>query len=192
MSQLVRDLDFGIGSEASRWVTAVVVFVQFNLEHDELPPRGRNGPPRLLLLICISRASNKNSFQNRSRRRSSEPRTPGLCAQCKHSQHAAPSSRREQSGRSATRDRSDLSASRTARPSRHREEATCRAASERPPVHHWITSSARSSIVGGIVSPSALAVLRLITNSNLVGCSIGRSPAFAPRRILSTEAAARR
>jgi hypothetical protein len=32
-SQLVRDLDFGIGSEASRRITEVVV--QFNLKHDE-------------------------------------------------------------------------------------------------------------------------------------------------------------
>jgi hypothetical protein len=29
-----------------------------------------------------------------------------------------------------------------------------------------------------------LAVLRLITNSNFVGCSTGRSPSFAPLRIL--------
>ena len=40
---------------------------------------------------------------------------------------------------------------------------------------YWITSSARSSSDGGIVKPSALAVLRLITNSNFVGCSIERS-----------------
>jgi hypothetical protein len=45
--------------------------------------------------------------------------------------------------------------------------------------------SARSSSVCGIVSPRALAVLRLITNSNLVGCSTGRSEGFAPLRILS-------
>ena len=47
-------------------------------------------------------------------------------------------------------------------------------------------SSARASRVGGTSSPSALAVLRLITNSNLVGCSIGKSAGFAPRKILST------
>ena len=40
--------------------------------------------------------------------------------------------------------------------------------------------------VGGTVSPSALAVTRLTTRSNLVGCSTGMSPAFAPRKILST------
>src|SRR2546426_6200187 len=51
---------------------------------------------------------------------------------------------------------------------------------------HWITSSARKSSDCGIVSPSALAVLRLMTSSNFVGCSNGRSPRFAPFRILST------
>ena len=51
---------------------------------------------------------------------------------------------------------------------------------------HWISSSARPSSDGGIVSPSALAVLRLITSSNFVGCSTGRSPGLAPWRILST------
>jgi hypothetical protein len=37
-----------------------------------------------------------------------------------------------------------------------------------------------------------LAVVRLRTSSNLVGCSIGISPGFVPRRILSTNSAARR
>jgi hypothetical protein len=52
-----------------------------------------------------------------------------------------------------------------------------------------ITSSARTSSVGGTSSPSALAVLRLITSSNLVGCSTGSSAGFAPFRILSTNGA---
>src|SRR6266516_3918413 len=51
---------------------------------------------------------------------------------------------------------------------------------------HSITSSARSRNDSGIVRPSALAVVRLMTRSNLVGCSTGISPGFAPRRILST------
>ena len=51
---------------------------------------------------------------------------------------------------------------------------------------HSITSSARASSVGGTVRPSALAVVRLMTRSNLVGCSTGMSAGFAPRRILST------
>jgi hypothetical protein len=54
-----------------------------------------------------------------------------------------------------------------------------------------MTWSARSSSDWGIVRPSALAVLRLITNSNLVGCSTGRSVGFAPLMILSTKNAAR-
>src|SRR5262245_1901367 len=57
---------------------------------------------------------------------------------------------------------------------------------------HSITSSARVSSVAGTASPIALAVLRLISSSNLVGNSIGRSPAFAPFNILATYAAARR
>src|SRR6516165_6997132 len=51
---------------------------------------------------------------------------------------------------------------------------------------HSITSSAVASSVGGRSSPSALAVLRLITNSNLVGCTTGRSPGLAPLRIRPT------
>jgi len=57
---------------------------------------------------------------------------------------------------------------------------------------HSITSSARASSVGGTSRPSAFAILRLITSSNLVGCSTGISAGFAPRRILSTRSAARR
>src|SRR5262249_5230314 len=51
---------------------------------------------------------------------------------------------------------------------------------------HSITSSARASNVGGTSRSSALAVIRLTMRSNLVGCSIGISAGFAPRRILST------
>ena len=57
-------------------------------------------------------------------------------------------------------------------------------------VGHWITSSARPSSEGGIARPRALAVLRLMTSSNLVGCSMGRSAGLAPFRILSTYMAA--
>jgi hypothetical protein len=46
-----------------------------------------------------------------------------------------------------------------------------------------ITSSARVSSEGGTSRPSVFAVLRLITNSNLVGCSTGRSVGLAPLRI---------
>src|SRR5262249_39286947 len=47
---------------------------------------------------------------------------------------------------------------------------------------HSITSSARASSVGGTSKRSALAVLRLITNSNLVGWLTGRSAGLAPLR----------
>ena len=50
---------------------------------------------------------------------------------------------------------------------------------------HSITSSASASSIGGIAKPSALAVFKLMTRSNLVGCSTARSAGFAPRRILS-------
>jgi hypothetical protein len=53
-----------------------------------------------------------------------------------------------------------------------------------------MTSSARASSVSGTVRPSALAVLRLITNSIFVENSIGKSAGFAPFRIFSTKAAA--
>jgi hypothetical protein len=46
-----------------------------------------------------------------------------------------------------------------------------------------ITSSARASIVGGTSSPSVFAVLRLIMNSNLVGCRTGWSAGFWPLRM---------
>src|SRR6187401_1353250 len=52
--------------------------------------------------------------------------------------------------------------------------------------HHSITSSARASSVGGTVTPNAFAVLRLMTNSNCVGCRTGISAGFAPLRIWPT------
>jgi hypothetical protein len=49
-----------------------------------------------------------------------------------------------------------------------------------------ITWSALANTLGGIVTPICLAVFRLITSSNLVGCSTGKSAGLAPLRILST------
>jgi len=51
---------------------------------------------------------------------------------------------------------------------------------------HWMISVAWARTDCGMVSPSAWAVLRLMTKSNLVGCSTGRSAGLAPLRILST------
>jgi hypothetical protein len=50
-------------------------------------------------------------------------------------------------------------------------------------IRHWITSSAWASSIGGISRPSAFAVLRLMTISNFLGCSTGRSAGLVPLRI---------
>src|SRR5262249_2052598 len=50
---------------------------------------------------------------------------------------------------------------------------------------HSITSSARAMSVGGISRPIALAAFKLMINSNLVGCSTGKSAGFAPLKTLS-------
>jgi hypothetical protein len=70
-----------------------------------------------------------------------------------------------------------------------RRERPCRRVAkqhdERAPSHS-ITSSARESSVGGTSRPSALAVLRFITSSYLVGACTGRSAGFSPLRMRST------
>src|SRR3974377_1999887 len=49
-----------------------------------------------------------------------------------------------------------------------------------------ITLSARANNASGTVTPIALAVLRLITSSNLLACSTGKSFGWAPLRMRST------
>src|SRR5262245_37638016 len=64
-----------------------------------------------------------------------------------------------------------------------RERPRCRRAAEQRhelATPHSITSSAMESTSPGMVRPSALAVLRLITNANLVAWITGRSPGLAP------------
>src|SRR5262245_50388304 len=56
---------------------------------------------------------------------------------------------------------------------------------ELAPVHS-ITSSASASTRSGTARPSALAVLRLSTKSNFVGCITGRSAGFSPLRTRPT------
>src|SRR5947209_4519398 len=51
---------------------------------------------------------------------------------------------------------------------------------------HSMTSSARARIASGMVSPRVLAVLRLMTSLNVVGCCTGRSPGLAPFKIFAT------
>src|SRR4029450_5636547 len=48
---------------------------------------------------------------------------------------------------------------------------------------HSITSSAMASSPGGKLRPNALAVLRLITNSNLIDCMTGRRAGCPALRI---------
>src|SRR5262249_3629857 len=58
---------------------------------------------------------------------------------------------------------------------------TMRGRQERQPCAFYsITSSARARSEGGTVSPRALAVLRLMTSLNVVGCSTGMSPGLTP------------
>src|SRR5262249_2539336 len=63
---------------------------------------------------------------------------------------------------------------------RCRASSSWRAPKRKHSLHDSITSSARASTGVGTVSPSALAVLRLITRSYLVGAYRGRSPGFVP------------
>src|SRR5262249_7759391 len=57
---------------------------------------------------------------------------------------------------------------------------------------HSITSSARCCRNQGTSTPRALAVLRLITSSNFVGSSTGKSEGFVPCKILCMRTALRR
>src|SRR5258706_7486185 len=54
------------------------------------------------------------------------------------------------------------------------------------PPRHSMTSSAVASSDGGTERPRVLAVFRLMTSLKRVGCSMGRSPGFAPLSTLST------
>jgi hypothetical protein len=51
---------------------------------------------------------------------------------------------------------------------------------------HSMISSAVAGSIGGTSISSALAVLRLITSSNLAGCWTGSSAGLAPFRMRST------
>jgi hypothetical protein len=70
---------------------------------------------------------------------------------------------------------------------RHERPRTSRTTDKRDELGaaaHSMTSSARIKIEAGTVNPSALAVLRLMNISNLVGCTTGKSAGFAPLSIL--------
>ena len=69
-----------------------------------------------------------------------------------------------------------------------RERPRCRTVEQRDELapFHSITSSASDRTLSENLTPSAFAVLRLITNSNLLDCMTGKSAGFAPLRILPT------
>src|SRR5262249_22146293 len=71
------------------------------------------------------------------------------------------------------------------RPRHQRPSCRAEPRNELPPSHS-ITPSATASRFGGTSSPSARAVLRLMTISYLVGVCTGRSAGFSPRRTRST------
>src|SRR5262249_36967264 len=67
----------------------------------------------------------------------------------------------------------------------HRKRPCSRAAEQRDELAalHSITLSASASNLSGISRPSAFAVLRLMTSSNLVDCITGKSAGLAPLRM---------
>src|SRR5215467_4116566 len=70
---------------------------------------------------------------------------------------------------------------------RHKRPRGCRAEKrDELAASHSITSSASASNLSGTSSPSALAVLRLITSSNLLDCTTGKSEVLAPLRMRAT------
>src|SRR5262249_47528784 len=70
-----------------------------------------------------------------------------------------------------------------ARRERPRGCRTAKKGDELAPPNHSITSSASASSLSGISRWRAFAVVRLITNSNLVGCTTGRLAGFSPLRM---------
>src|SRR6516165_6349961 len=68
----------------------------------------------------------------------------------------------------------------------HHERPRRRAAEQRDEraAIHSITSSAATSSLSGIVRPIAFAACRLMSSSNLLDCTTGRSAGLAPFKIL--------
>src|SRR5258708_10854037 len=85
--------------------------------------------------------------------------------------------------RRRTVEKSDHRHSRLLRPRRQRPSGRAAEKRDERAALHSITSSARAESARGTSSPSALAVFRLSTNSNLVDWTIGRSAGFSPFQI---------
>ena len=60
---------------------------------------------------------------------------------------------------------------------------SCTAANVRGCAAYSITSSARASSDGGTSRPSIIAVAKLMTSSNLLACTTGKSAGLAPLRM---------
>src|SRR5262249_15002609 len=69
---------------------------------------------------------------------------------------------------------------------RPRSRRAAKQRDELAPPNHSMTSSASASSLSGTVSPSILAVEALMTSSNLLACSTGKSAGFAPLRMRPT------
>jgi hypothetical protein len=96
---------------------------------------------------------------------------------------------RKTAGRPAARGRgyfAHKTLRRLLRPCRHRPRRRAAKPRDEIPPSHWITSSAVASSASGMLSPSVLAVLRLMTSSNFVGCITGNSAGFTPLSIRAT------
>ena len=136
---------------------------RWSLRADDVRCRGQQAPPRM----CDSRsafpAPQRTSI--RTLRPTSQPKCPQAPAGT-HQQSPAPSDRARR------RFDEDTDAAHTLRCCALRRERQRRRAAkqcnELAPLHS-ITSSARARSVGGTSRPSALAVLRLMTSSYLVG-----------------------
>src|SRR5262249_53225665 len=70
-----------------------------------------------------------------------------------------------------------------ARRERPRHRCAAEQRDEGAPPDHSITSSAATSSLSGTVRPSILAVWALMTSSNLVDCTTGRSAGLVPLRM---------
>ena len=171
-------LDPCCGGTCTRWESAVMG-CNFASEQKVVSLGvGKSQPQGPWARTVSSARSTPRSSANTNRRARSSSSTPGAAA--------APVSR---------------SAIRSVLPSPHQTRSRCRPriSDRSAPIfspcgliymaslhksRYSMISSARASTDGGIVKPSAFAALRLMTNSNFVGRSTGRSAAFAPSRIL--------
>src|ERR1700730_6917503 len=116
-----------------------------------------------------------------AQRPTAKPREWRSHARCREARAAQ--SRRKYGGA----DSDIVTSARLPRPMRSPSSPRPRSGSGTLPVHYSMTRSARPRIVGEIVIPRALAVLRFTASSIFVGNSTGRSLGLVPCRILSTK-----